>query len=185
MNFQIKIILLIFCLLFFPFICASRREQNKIESINKAKQEYLIEQGSTTIPGTWDWDIDVNEIAGDGLNDLHYITYSDGGRTFRPLNRSKIAIIKKLTYENTELKDLVSLTYTENEVRVGNGTIFAMYTSDDNIAKLKVTGFRNLKDFNFKEAVVIPEEWKNTEFDCENMDEYHVEVKWTLYRKLK
>ena len=62
------------------------------------------------------------------------------------------------------------------------GTIVALRTSEGNVAKLKVLGYRALHDFDFPEASALSQQWRDSvlqQADCSN---YHLEVEWVLYR---
>jgi hypothetical protein len=59
---------------------------------------------------------------------------------------------------------------------------FALKTMEGNIAKIRVTGFRKLHDFDFDEAALLSPEWKEFALKKPDIDKYHLEVEWVLFR---
>ena len=158
--------------------------------INEFNSPFEIVSGRTIVPGTWDWDIESDVIGGEGQIDIWWKYVNTKERSLVPRNGAKFALISELAYEDIDIQHLKSLKYYDKEISDSEdkqvllkGTTIGVLTAEENLAKLKVLGFRELHDFQFEGSEVLDQEWRSFVLKKRNREKYHIEFAWTLYQK--
>ena len=145
---------------------------------------------ATVIPGTWLWDVESNELGGTSDNaDLWWEHVTREERYLVPQNGARIAVVSGQRYEDIDLASLANLTLIEDRISGSDGnnllrpgTLLALRTAEGNMVKLKVVRYYRLHNFEFDGAEVLPANWKDFVLTSPDIDNYHLELEWTLYR---
>ncbi len=148
--------------------------------------------GTTVIPGTFGWDAETNSIV-DPLRvsaaDFWWEMISERERYLTPMNGTAAAIVKGKTYEQIDAAFVSRRRLQTTKIDAGDktgvldpGTIIVFRTADGTLGKLQVVGYRRLHDLSFPQASAFPDTWKTAASQRPDVEWYHLEIKWQLYR---
>jgi hypothetical protein len=145
--------------------------------------------GTTVIPGTFGWDAEAEAIVPPDNADLWWEMVTETECYLTPVSGARATIVKHRTYEALTGRYLERWHMPEEKIpgfgkghTLSQGTVIAFRTSEGNMGKLQVVGFRPLHDLSFPEASVYTEQWKTQAATRPNHEQYHIEIRWTLYQ---
>jgi hypothetical protein len=142
----------------------------------------------TVLLGTWMWDVDSNTLAASRRADFHWRHATETTRYLVPENGARAAVVTGKSLEEIDAafvrtQDLsyewLSASDTDGVLRPGAIVVFR--TSDGNLGKLRIEGYRASHDFSFPEAAHLEAGWKVHALQGPNMERYHLHVKWFLF----
>ena len=145
------------------------------------------------IPGTYAWDVDSNKVVeASEIGLYHNIDLwwqvTDEERNLVPKNGARIAVVPVNHYETVDVQDLLNFSLSDGKISGLNqniplkpGTVLALRTAEGNMAKLKVIQYHKLHDFEFDGSEILTPGWKDSVLTRPNLDNYHIELKWTFY----
>ena len=148
------------------------------------EKEQVLAKGRTVIPGTWSWRIEGNTIA-TGSADLFWEQVSGSERNLVPRGGAAWAVLKGKRFEKVGLAGLRGASYSDDKLPGSSlrpGTVLALRTRDGKLAKLKVVGYRCLHDTSFPEARHLSPGWVRFARGRPNVQEYHLELDWALFK---
>lgn len=148
--------------------------------------------GTIIIPGTFGWDAETNSIV-DPLRvpvaDFWWEMVSEKERYFTPTHGAETAIVKGKTYEQIDAAFVSRRRLQTQKIDAGDkagvlgpGTIIVFRTADGTLGKLQVVGYRRLHDLSFPQAGAYPDTSKTAISQRPDIERYHVEIRWQLYR---
>lgn len=144
-----------------------------------SKQSYK----TTTILGTWTWDVESNRLGDRSDADFWWEQVTDTDRYLVPLNGAKTAIVEGQTFERIDAAYVRRVALSQEKIAGGvlkPGAIVVFRTAKGRLGKLQVVGYEALHDFDFPEAAYLPEDWKRYALSKPNTLVYHLQVRWTL-----
>ncbi len=145
--------------------------------------------GTAIIPGTLSWDAETNAIDANEPADFRWEQATPTERYLVPINGTKAAIVKHRTYEQVDglfLKrwhmpqERISACDTDSVL--APGAVVAFRTAQGTLGKLQVVGYRPLHDVSFPGAEALPEGWADRVAGRPDIEQYHLEIEWTLFR---
>jgi hypothetical protein len=154
---------------------------------DKAK-EGVLAKGQTVILGTWTWKIEGNNLGGAEGADFWWEQVTDKERHLVPQSGAGWAIIRGKPFEKVTFEDLAKTTYSADKLAgplLVPDTVVAVRTGDGKFAKMKVVRYRELHDLSFPEVRHLRAEWIRFALRKPNIQEYHLEVSWVLYKAKK
>lgn len=141
--------------------------------------------GQTVIMGTWIWDIERNQQKKGSLDpDVWWQQVNEIDQFLVPVGRSKIAVMEGVDYHSLSAFDLQQVRFLRARVpnhRLVPGAVLALRTTDGNLAKIRVIGYRDLHDESFDDARQGSPCWFDHLRSKPNRPNYHLEIEWTLY----
>lgn len=87
-------------------------------------------------------------------------------------------------FDALTVDDLLPLAFSTDRISGADlkpGVILALRTTEGNLAKLKVVGYRGTHDFSFESAKYIPPERRARMLSRPNIDHYNLELAWVLW----
>jgi hypothetical protein len=148
--------------------------------------------GTTIIPGTFGWDAETNSIVDPmrvPVADFWWEMVSENQRYLTPTHGAAAAIVKGKTYEQIDAAFVSRRRLQTGKINGGDkagvldpGTIIVFRTADGTLGKLQIVGYRRLHDLSFPQASVYPDSWKGLIAQRADIERYHLELKWQLYR---
>ncbi len=148
--------------------------------------------GTTVIPGTFGWDAETNSIVNRlqvPVADFWWETVSEKERYLTPMHGAAAAVVKGKTYEQIDAAFVDRQRMRTKKIDAGGtagvldpGTIIVFRTADGTLGKLQVVGYRRLHDLSFPQASVYPDSSKGVIAQRADIERYHLEVRWQLYR---
>ena len=150
------------------------------------------ESGSTIIPGTFGWDVEADSIvpADAPATDFSWEIVSADRKFLNPVHGTGAAIAKTRSYDEID-GEFLSHWRLPREPMAGigdagglaAGTVVVFRTGSGTLGKLQVVGYRALHDLAFPAARTLEAEYRRQALDRENDQQYHIEIKWQLYRR--
>lgn len=158
-------------------------------------------RGTTTILGTWQWDIDNNQLKTSNNADLWWQYINNDERELTPVNNARIKFIgygnreclgygpNDIMHANNSNNAVVNAGFSENPVKdspvlsvLTKDAILAVITNQGQLVRLCVRGFRSSHDFYFRESNKLDDDWKKMVKKREENRNYHMEVDWTIFK---
>jgi hypothetical protein len=143
------------------------------------------------IPGDRSWDIEKDQLSG---GDLQWSPSLVGGGRLTPINGAQAAVVparsgflgRANSFDKVGPALLRGLKFSKDALGPAHlkpGTILAVRTSQGHYAKVRVVRYFRLHDFNFPGADEdLTPEWKAKALKRPDVEQYHLEVEWALYR---
>lgn len=147
--------------------------------------------GATVIPGTFGWDVEADSLAhtlDDPTADFWWEHVSPTERYLAPLAGTQAAIVKRTSFEEIGPKFFAHWRMPEEKIDgsddgpLAPGAVVVFRTRDGTLGKLQVVGYYALHDFSAQAVKELSEEYRQRALQRENVERYHIEVKWQLYR---
>jgi hypothetical protein len=148
--------------------------------------------GTTVIPGTFGWDAETDGIVGPlsvPVADLWWEMVSEEQRYLTPTHGAAAAVVKAKAYEQIDAAFVDRQRLRTKKIDAGDktgvlepGTIIVFRTADDTLGKLQVVGYRRLQDLSFPQANAYSDAQKGVIAQRPDIERYHLEIKWQLYR---
>lgn len=138
---------------------------------------------TTTILGTWAWDVESNRMGGRSDADFWWEQVNDADRYLVPLNGAKAAIVEGQVFEGIDLDYIRGIALSQESiagVALEPGAIVVFRTASGRAGKFQVVAYKALHDFDFPEAAALSEGWKRFALSKPNTQLYHLQVRWTL-----
>jgi hypothetical protein len=150
-----------------------------------------IAHGQTVLLGTFAWEIETDSQQGFGPQgpDVSWDQVRVGEQYLTPLGThsggAKLArVTTSKAFDALTVDDLLPLTFSTDRMSgtdLKPGVILALRTTEGNLAKLKVVGYRSTHDFSFGSAKYIAPERRAWMLSRPNVDHYHLELAWLLW----
>ena len=148
--------------------------------------------GTTIIPGAFGWDAETDGIV-DPLSvpvaDFWWEMVSEKQRYLTPTHGATAAVVTGKAYEQIDAAFVARQYMRTKKIDAGDksgvlgpGTIIVFRTADDTLGKLQIVGYRRLHDLSFPQANAYSEAQKSVIAQRPDVERYHLEIKWQLYR---
>ena len=137
--------------------------------------------------GSHYWDIDNERFGKSDTADFFWSFDTKNSGCFRTVNSAKMAMVRNFPFDKINLQIVCAQNliegriYTVKNGLIQPGTIIVFQTVEGKYGKLEVLGFRSSRDFAFKEAANLPEQWKKFVSEKPEIKNYHLEVRWRLF----
>jgi len=148
-----------------------------------------IAHGTTVIPGAWAWNVETNELTSTAGADVLWEQASPTERSLVPQRGAGLASAGDAKYESLSAAELAALKYTEAPLSGSDkggaldaGAVFALRTTEGNVAKLRVTKYFSSHNFNFAGNQVLTQPARQRLRIRPPVERYNIEVEWALYR---
>jgi hypothetical protein len=148
--------------------------------------------GTTILPGNFGWDAETNGIVdplGVSVADFWWEMVSEKERYLTPAQGAAAALVKGKPYEQIDAAFVNRQRLRTRKIDAGDkagvlepGTIVVFRTADGALGKLQVVGYRRLHDLSFPQATAYRDTWKTAVSQRPDVERYHLEIKWQLYR---
>jgi hypothetical protein len=148
--------------------------------------------GTTIIPGTFGWDVEADSLAhtlDDPTADFWWEHVSPTERYLAPLPGTQAAVVKKTSFEEIGPEFFAHWRMPEQKIdgsddgALAPGAVVVFRTRDGTLGKLQVVGYDALHDFSAQAVRDMLQDRKPQILQRENVERYHIEVRWQLYRK--
>jgi hypothetical protein len=147
--------------------------------------------GTTVIPGTFGWDVEGDSLAhslDDPTADFWWEHVSPRERYLTPLAGTQAAVVKRTSFEEIGPKFFAHWRMPEQKIDgsddgpLAPGAVVVFRTRDGMLGKLQVICYYALHDFSAQAVKDMLQERKPQILQRENVERYHIEVNWQLYR---
>jgi hypothetical protein len=144
---------------------------------------------TTVILGTCGWDVESgNKASSIDTMDFWWVP-GDTERYLVPTNGAQAKLVSgadfgKITPGFIEQQSLSpeKISGSNNGGVLTPGAIVVFKTRKGNLGKFQVEKYRAMHDFSFPEAAQIPERAKSFLLKKPNIEKYHLQVRWQLFR---
>jgi hypothetical protein len=145
---------------------------------------------TTTILGTWFWDVESNHLGGDSeiggsKTDFWWQRDADGGAYLVPVNGAKAAIVEGQEFERIDSEYVRHVALSDEKIASGAlkpGAILVFRTAEGRVGKFQVVGYKALHEFDFPEASYLTEGWRRYALSQPNERAYHLQVRCTVFK---
>lgn len=147
--------------------------------------------GTTVIPGMFGWDVEADSLAhslDDPTADFWWEHVSPTERYLAPLAGTQAAVVKRTSFEEIGPTFFAHWRMPEQKIDgsddgpLAPGAVVVFRTRDGTLGKLQVVRYYALHDFSAPAVKELSEEYQQRALQRENVERYHIEVKWQLYR---
>jgi hypothetical protein len=148
--------------------------------------------GTTVIPGTYGWDVETDAIVNPLMStaaDFWWEQVSETERHLRLMHGIGAAVVTNRSYEQIGPEFLHHRRFLQGRIdglneqgALAPNTIIVFRTAHGTLGKLQVVRYRPLHDLSFPEAMVYDDGWKSAALQRPDVEQYHIEVKWALFR---
>jgi hypothetical protein len=155
-------------------------------SLGNDDMKVEVANGQTVILGTYSWDIEKNQQRNASRQDLFWNQLTEKVKNLVPINGAGLTLSVNKAFESITREDLLGLSYSASSLPNSSlipGVVFALRTSDGNVAKMRVIRYRDSHDFSFPETQQFGIADKAFYLGRPKYKNYHLEVEWVLYRK--
>ena len=135
---------------------------------------------TTTLLGTWMWDVEVNDQGRDGDFWWQYATATE--RYLTPMQGAKAALAD-LPFDGIDAARARSAALSRERIpgtALQPGAVVVFATRSGKVGKLQVIGYKSSRDFSFPEAAYLTNRWKSFAGRRPEIPAYHLQVRWAL-----
>ncbi|MFC1907135.1 hypothetical protein ACFLW8_03510 [Chloroflexota bacterium] len=143
----------------------------------------------TVILGTAGWDVETNKLVSRDMADFWWQQVTGTERYLVPENRAKAKLIQNGDFDKIDPAFIKGQNLSEERISgsdqgglLSPGAIVVFETAEGNLGKLQIEKYRASHDFSFPEAAYLPEGWKKFALEKPNVEMYHLQVRWQLFR---
>lgn len=181
LMFRHRYLLLIGATIVVCFISNELRAQSRTSGVLSAG---IPVSGQSVIMGTWSWDIETNSQGRSDFSDVWWQQVDDVQQFLVPLRRAAVIVVDTKEYDSITIDDLTNTRFSRQRIEnihLEPGTVLALRTTEGNLAKIRIIGYRELHDSSFADAQFARPTWLDYLLTRPNRLKYHLEVEWTLY----
>ena len=148
-----------------------------------------VARGKIIIPGDWAWNAETNEVTQSGGGDILWEQANPTERELVPQKGAGLALAPGAKYDDIGAPELAALKYSAGNVSGSDkggslepGAVFGLRTTEGNLAKVRVIGYRSSHDVTFPGSNILSQSARQKLRIRPPIARYHLEVEWVLYR---
>ena len=118
----------------------------------KTPSESGKEEGVTEIPGTYTWDIELDQIKGSKTKDVWWQQVNSTERYLVAIDRAKLSLITGIGFDQIGIENLRKLPYdltkisgSDNASQLRPGTLLGIQTNEGNFAKVEILPSKSVR----------------------------------------
>ena len=138
-------------------------------------------QKTTTLLGTWIWDVESNQFGREGDFWWQYATSTEAYLT--PQRGAEAALVLDRPFERIDAAAARQMKLSRDRITRASllpGAVVVFRTRKGRLGKLQVVSYKSSHDFAFPEAANLGDSWRKFARGRPEIPSYHMQVRWML-----